>query len=176
LLQLKLYKLSEDRRRKIGAASWVTLSNLATLASEDAMTAAALATIGAMSRYSDLSSQAKAVLANQGVLDEASFKKRAKEEEVAVFDVFACAGLSLSGLQLAAVSVSAHAMKANALQAVRRLVEIAASPHRYSILVRVIDGYAASLIELGDQASLDEAQSLFAEAHGVLGRLCASRP
>jgi len=155
------------------SVSWQTLGNLATLASEDAMTAVALVPLGARSRYSDLSRDrdTKAALLTAGVSDDASLQKRVKEEEIQVLDILALAGWGLSQVQLGPVSLSARAMRANALLAVRRLVELAPSSERYRTLVAVINGYAGSLAELGDQPSLDEAQSLLAEAQDILDRL-----
>jgi CHAT domain-containing protein len=171
LFQRELASLLNGSDPEIDASSWVTLSNLATMAGEDAMTAMALATIGASLRYSDLPSERKAVLANIGVLDDASLKKRVQEDETKVLDILASAGHALCAVQLAAVSVSANAMRANALLAARRLVELGPSPKAYRTLVNIINGYAGSLAELGDQPSLDEAQSLLSEAQGILDRL-----
>jgi CHAT domain-containing protein/tetratricopeptide (TPR) repeat protein len=171
LFQRELANLLECRSQKIGTIPWEVLSNLATLASEDAKTAMALATIGASSRYSDLPGESKAVLTSRGVLDEGSWKKLAHEQEIEVLDTLASAGHALGAVELGAVSVSARAVRADALLAARRLVELAPSQKRFQTLVNAINGNAAALYELGDQESLDEAQSLITEGQAILDRL-----
>jgi hypothetical protein len=150
---------------------WMMLGKVAALASEDAMTAVALVPLGATLHYSNISSKTKATLLAVGVSDDASLQKRVKEEEIQSLEILALAGQGLSQVQLGAISVGARATRANALLAARRLVELAPSPERYRTLVNVMNGYAGSLVELGDQPSLDEAQSVLAEAQAVLDRL-----
>lgn len=57
------------------------------------------------------------------------------------------------------------------LLAARRAAELAPSPERQQILVHLLNGYAGSLEELGDEPSLNKALSLMAKAQAILDTL-----
>lgn len=141
----------------------------ATMAVEEAMTATALAGRGLVR---EVSSEAAATLAAQGVIDPAQQLAMCNS----VFRVMALDHLVAAGGMLLAARAQANlghdrVLTGNLLLAARQLAQQAPSPERERGLVIALNGHSAALLDVGDEPSLEAASLLLDEAQACLDQL-----
>jgi CHAT domain-containing protein len=141
----------------------------AALALEEAMTAVAYAGRGILRAVPD---DAVEMFVEKGVTDPDEQLEAANYIfVVTALDHLVAACGSVAAARAEASLDGERTVSANWVLAARGLTELSPSPERDRGLVLAINGHAGAFMSLGDEASLDEAEALLAEAETILDRL-----